>query len=294
MKKLNLFIALLIGITSISCSSDDDNIIENPPQSEKQLKRIESTEYYNGHVIKNIKRYFDDGKILVDSTWRNNGYFNSKRKYTYNSKGLISNETLEDFQTGFTAEVNYNYDEQGRLINYDYLENNPDYGVSERNINYNYISETTVKAINMNNDNTSILEFNSDGFLLSKSNNQSIYAEYEYHNNGDIEMISYPNQQKHLTVNYSQEVLKGGYSRLENFFNGNKKNFYIIAGTIPYAGESYLGAKKLISSRVYEENGNTSSINYQHTLDDEGYLIQELQNVVDYYDNYYSTEYFYE
>jgi hypothetical protein len=291
--KKKLFTIILLGILAYSCSSDDDNNVVN--LNEKKLIRIESTEYFgNNNVGESIKRYFEDGKLKVDSTWNNNGNFRSKRNYIYNADGLISEENFEVIQTGLTAEWDYTYDNQGRLINYDYREVEPGFGTFERNIEYNYVSNTLVEATNLANGDTTNLNFSTDGLLLSAVQNQSVNEQYTYMVNQDIETITYPSNDEVVTVNYTQTNVLGGFSRLNSFHNGNTKNFLITVGEIPYAGESFFGARKLISSRVHIRNGFTSSINYQHLLDADGYLIEEIQTSLDYNDDYYSSEYFYE
>lgn len=290
MNKLNLIFGFFIGILIFSCSTDDDNNATNNPQEPlKQLIRIESMEFFgNNNVSETIKRYFENGKLVVDSTWNNTGQFRSKRNYTYNSNGLILKEEFEIIESGFTAEWNYTYDSQGRLSNYSLIENQPGSGSFVRNIGYNYITSTLVEATNLDNGNVEELNFSSHGLLLSRGNTQ-----YTYKNNNDLESIDYGGDQS-VTVNYSENNGLGGFSRLETFFNGNLMNFLIDAGEIPYAGESYFGARKLINSRVHENNGFTSSVNYQHTLDNDGFLIEEIQTSDNYSGSFYTSQYFYE
>ncbi len=290
MNKLNLIIGFFIGILIFSCSSDDDdNSINNPQEPLKQLVRIESTEFFeNNNVSETIKRYFENGKLVVDSTWNTSGQFRSKRNYTYNTNGLIIKEEFEVIQSGLTAEWNYTYDSQGRLSNYNSIENEPGFGTFENNIEYNYVTSTLVEATDLDNGNVEELIFSTDGLLISRGNTQ-----YVYKDNNDLESINYGGNQS-ITVNYSQNDVLGGFSRLETFFNGNIMNFLIEAGEIPYAGESYFGARKLIISRVHENNGFTSSVNYQHVLDNDGFLIEEIQTSNNYEGDFYTSQYFYE
>ncbi len=155
MNKLNLIIGFFIGIIIFSCSSDDDNNgTNNSQESLKQLVRIESTEFFgNNNVSETIKRYFENGKLVVDSTWSTSGQFRSKRNYTYNNNGLIIKEEFEVIQSGLTAEWNYTYDNQGRLSTYNFIENEPGFGSFENNIEYNYVTSTLVEATNLDNGN---------------------------------------------------------------------------------------------------------------------------------------------
>ena len=59
MKKLNLLLTILIGLSILSCSSDDD---DNPQTQISQLTKIEQRSFYNGTleekiIIKQVKRY---------------------------------------------------------------------------------------------------------------------------------------------------------------------------------------------------------------------------------------------
>jgi len=284
-----LFI-LLIGLMTSSCSSDDIDSPSTVEEPSKQLIRIESTEFFNGQVSETIKRYFNEGKLVVDSTWNANGEFRSQTNYTYNSSGLLQNQRYEISETGLVAEWNYRYDSQGRLSRYDYIENSPDYGSFETRIAYNYISNTLVQAENLDTGNVEELIFTPEGLLLSTAK-----LEYTYTDNNNIKTISYGGFDDEVaTVNYSEVDVLGGFSRLDQFFGGNMMNFLIDVGEIPYAGESFFGAKQLILSRTYERDGVISRLNYQHELDQDGYLIEETQTSEGYNDDYYSTTFYYE
>lgn len=286
MNKLNLIIGSLIGLLIISCSSDNDNNeINNVQDSTKQLSRIESTSFFEDEKYsETLIRYFENGKLMVDSTWNKDGQFTGKTNYTYNTNGVIIKEELKSNRSGLTAEWNYTYDNLGRLSKYQSIENDPISGNFESNIEYNYISDTLVEQKFVRSGYVNKLNFSVEGLLISTKN-----TKYTYKSNNDLESIDYGEENQPVTVIYSQTDVLGGFSRLETFFNGNIMNFHLDAGEIPYAGESYFGAKKLISSRIH---GN-SSVDYEHTLDDEGYLIEEVQISNNYNDEIYTTKYFY-
>ncbi|ARN77139.1 hypothetical protein BST97_03560 [Nonlabens spongiae] len=291
MNKLSLIIGLFIGSFFVGCTSDDNNsVIDDPQEPLKQLVRIESTESSNGMTSAEINRYFEDGKLKVDSIWNANGDFQSKRNYTYNSDGVIISEIFENEESGLTAIWNYTYDGQGRVQSSSFIESEPGFPDFERNFEYSYISNTLVEARNTESGDITQFNFSSEGLLLSRRN-----TEFSYKDNNDIETINYGGVDNEVvTVNYLSVPVNGGFSRLDKFYEGNIMNFLIDAGEIPYAGESYFGARNLITSRVHERNGFTSRVEYQHTLDGDGYLIEEVQTSVDYDGDIYSSEYFYE
>ncbi len=291
MLKLKILIGFACITFFMNCSSDDDsNDNVAPIDDQKKLLKIESTGYYGDNIMtEKIVRYFSEGKLVVDSAWNLNDNLIRTTKYYYNSNGLIINQEFESFTNGLTAEWNYEYDSDGRLINYHFLEEEPGFNPYERTIEYDYVSSSLITASYLESGNSRNIQI-SNGNIVSNGD-----LAYTFNTNNDLATMYIGGSQEELiTVNYSQLDILGGFNEIDYFYNGNRLNFQLTAGTIPYAGESYFGSEKTITSIVRERNGTTATINYQHSLDEEGYLSEEIQTSVGYNDDFYSSKYYYE
>jgi len=112
MKNLNLLLAILIGATLFSCSSDDDNTTEENPEINSKFT-ISGTEYTtpNGYIIS----YFDGVNnsshaiYLLNGTIINNEWYGEACDYTSNlTQGVIFNigsTSITELESG-----TYNYE----------------------------------------------------------------------------------------------------------------------------------------------------------------------------------------
>ena len=112
MKKLNLLFTIFIGLSILSCSSDDDNPTEENPQTNSEFT-INGTEYStpNGYIIS----YFDGTNnsshaiYLLNGTIINNEWYGEACDYTSNlTQGVIFNirsTSITELESG-----TYNYE----------------------------------------------------------------------------------------------------------------------------------------------------------------------------------------
>ncbi|RYJ42342.1 hypothetical protein [Flavobacterium beibuense] len=284
MKLRLLFFAAFLSLAS--CSSDDstDPVNENPdptPPVEKNLKKIK--EYYvNGeseqlimvtlcanNKIDQMIGYENDDPLEIGSIY----------DYSYNAQGRLSDIDVH-FYNGFTdSSSSFEYDEQGRLINFD---NVNDGSSTHWRREYTYNNEDNVVTGDYdpggNLPNTFYL--NGDGIIykmeyINEYYNSATEVNYEGNNILSRTLTSYGSSTVNYTYDYETEV-KGEYLNLfRNSFGG-------LSNMVLYEVDFNFALSSPDNYRLTESKTNSTDINYyyEYSFDEEGYPVEvrELYN----------------
>jgi YD repeat-containing protein len=110
MKKLNLIIGILIGLTFLSCSSNDSTI-SNPPAS--NVKRITKLETSTSAEATQDFTYNENNQITTSQYFEGSIEIFAERFYDSQNR-LTSSNSVNQFNQIFQRD--YVYDDSGRLI----------------------------------------------------------------------------------------------------------------------------------------------------------------------------------
>ncbi|WP_417353053.1 hypothetical protein [Flavobacterium alkalisoli] len=284
MKLRLLFFAAFLSLAS--CTSDDstDPVNENPdptPPVEKNLKKIK--EYYvNGeneqlimvtlcenNKIDQMIGYENDNPLEIGSIY----------DYSYNTQGRLSDIDVH-FYNGFTdSSASFEYDGQGRLINFD---NVNDGSSTHWRREYIYNNEDNVVTGNYNPGGNlpNTFYLNDDGLIykmeyINEYYNSATEVSYEGNNILSRTLTSYGSSTVNYTYDYETEV-KGEYLKLfRNSFGG-------LSNMVLYEIDFNLALFTPDNYRLTESKTNSTDVNYyyEYSFDEEGYPVEvrELYN----------------
>jgi len=157
MKKLNLLIGIFIGMTILSCSSDDDNQ-NNTPQVESEFI-INGTEYSisNGFIISDFDGTNNSAHTiyLINGTILNNEWFGEGCDFSNN----ITQGAIFNIRSSSVSEL------AAGTYNYELFTNEP--SLNETNISTNFVVENNciISSNDIDED-----QINSGSLTIERSN----------------------------------------------------------------------------------------------------------------------------
>lgn len=225
MKKLNLILGILIGITILSCSSDDGNTNNDNP-NENNLKRITSLQIMeNGNLVRQydfeyenerlasltevgderiVFSYSDDRIILAEEfnfTGSEYNQLDESTTYTFENGLLVSD--LEEFIQGGGNRHQYDFNSNGQITEYAFF---------QCPTNVNDCTPAGSRIFEYDTNNNIITETQTD-------NNSNIVFSTEYSNYDDKNhpFAGIDIKARRLFWNYFQSMNFNNYSMLTRF-----------------------------------------------------------------------------
>lgn len=207
MKNFRFLLAtLLVGIITISCSSDDDSS-DTPPETLKLVKTEKATEN-----LKIDYEYNPEGVLTkAIGTYPNFGH---ESTFTYTNNNLTKWKEVETGQFPSNSEQNFTYDAEGRLSKY--------IGSSE-NVTLIYTGNqvTLTGTIEGDANASAQLELNNNG-LITKFTESNQYTNFQYDSAGNmVSAKAYDNNDNPIsvfTITYDDKI---------NPFYGQFRSIYI-------------------------------------------------------------------
>lgn len=154
------FILALLGLTALTSCTDNDTEDTNPNEAPMLHKTITYFPGLENFETRNVK-YYEDNKIVADSTYDSSGNFISRAIHTYNS----SNYTIDvkDADNVTIAAAAEEYDTQGRLIAFFNYGQNYTYTYEGNNISVDYLDPAGAFI------NIGMFTMNGDGFITTQT-----------------------------------------------------------------------------------------------------------------------------
>ena len=221
MKKVKLFLGILIGLMIFSsCSSDDDSITQ---KNNKSLLKMKITTFKdNGEIESFATRVYEKNKPKTDSFYNKNNELTNYFNWTYDN-GKFSSLKGFSSDNNLTYETSIKYDDTQRIINRTTINNN---NISI--INYTYNSDNTITSINeFNNINSTTTFFINNSGLIYKEVGVNGLKEVVYDSDNNVVSITENSIITNLTyddINLPPE----NFPLNENFMFGSHKNNYIL------------------------------------------------------------------
>ena len=284
MKRLNLLMVVIIGITISSCSSDDQSI-EAP---DKKLTKI-VYDYSNGlEVVRSLS--YDSNNNIVEITNDNNL---PTDKYLYNS----SNQLIQREQYGYDSQTNeitekqtylFSYNSTGSIITIE-KETIDNYGVNTNIYNKSYtITYTDNKIVRVSNpawdevtfelnedDTINNIKIVRNGILIDDmsftyDNNKNCVSGSGYINEGSLNSTT---GNINLTAVYSNKTKHAVFKSLD------KHNLLTV-------GASFENYKNILTKRLgtnhptevewYQYQSHTYKEVLENSFDNENYLTTQI------------------
>lgn len=248
MKKLNLLLTFFVGLTILSCSSDDDSTTST---QEVQLDRFEQKLYDNEGLNQIYIFDYTNNRPETSSYYNAQNVLIGYSNWEYNSNGLLSE--INDFSSDnvLTRNLKIIYDNQNRIINTDMV-----YSSSPTNhilVNFTHNSDNTISSeysVSGNIENKTF-EMNSEGLIDKEIQNGITIVSVLYDGNNPISKTSYS-----TTHTYSYHETGVYPSDIENFLGNstNPINYVLFANSLNDASDNL--TRKLItkiSSSIFTE-----------------------------------------
>lgn len=278
MKKLYVLLAILIGLTTLSCSSDNsdqpttetinepvDEPVEEPVEiSEKILSRILQKSYNQGILKERITFIYENSRPKIDSFYNSDNQLTYYSKWLYNEDGLLSNVNGFLPSGEINNESSFDYDNSNRLIENVRIEEN---GTFTTTSSFTYNSDNTITSITDSNGSaTSSKTFlaNSSGLVFKEiSENYTSEVEFDIDNN-PVQKIS-TNGSILYTLNH--DILKKGIflNLWKNIFGPELNNTILWGNSLDNYADSY-GNKYVIR----QENGDDTN-RFEYSFDAQNY-----------------------
>ena len=277
MKKLNLLLTILIGLSILSCSSDDD---DNPQTQISQLTKIEQRSFYNGTLEEKIIINYSNQKPELWSFYDETNQLTFMSEWNYSTNGnLISIKGyLPD--GSLSSESNISYDNSNRIIQTIRSEENNTYITST---NFIHNSDNTITSNTDSNGNISskIFEINNNGIIDKEIENGNVIVSVQYDNLKPISKTSYS-----TTYNYTYEENGSIPITFQSLFGANPINVVLFQNSLNDSSDS------LTTELITEIASTSSTEEYVYTLNDDNFPATRK----DYYNGELDDEfdYFYE
>ena len=181
MKKLNLLLAIIIGLSILSCSSDDNN---NQQAQSTQLIKVEQKGFFDG-IFENKSIYkYNNNKLELVSFYNSTNELIGYSNWVYSSQGLlikINDFSADDSQT---RELKITYDSQNRIIqtNITFLSGQNNNHI----VNFTHNSDNTINSLFTYTGNGSteekIFEINNNGLIDKEIQNGNVVVSVQYSN----------------------------------------------------------------------------------------------------------------
>jgi len=234
MQKLNLLIGILIGLTILSCSSDNDE--SNIQNTNGTLIKWSKKDYdtTNGELLFFTEYLISENKISNIITYDGDDNFGSKLQETiinYENGRIVKTETMSFGNLNLDDnEANYFYDNNGNIIEIISIQLGTDF---YRKITYDYNNDFIKLTRWLSNDGGTTYHTqssNSEIKLYFNDNDDLVSAEppsieYVYDNGNTAYIFSPPNTE----VNYSYTDKVNPLSEIFLNTYGGKIGFYLIS-----------------------------------------------------------------
>jgi hypothetical protein len=303
MKNLNLFLTVLIGLTILSCSSDNNST--DGLNTEKKLTQI----LHDGEIYENIV-YDNSGKILERYTKNYFGYninvsyaYNSSNKLTkyeyksarfdHNSKRIYNISYNSDNKISNIEDIIIYYYSDGRVQSQDTINNNFAYSNNlivrisdgwwntkvEYGLNNDLITSIKVfKSDVLKSD--MLFNYDSDGNCISGTGSIN---EGSLNNTTDTDNIE-------LNVTYGVKEKNPFFNMSFDFRILTFTSFYgIINALIKRQGNKYAEIIKW-----YNDGNDTYKETYDNSFDSDGYITSQKISRLPAYPNYLTVSYTWE
>ena len=240
MKKLNLLLFILIGITNLSCSSDENSVTENqtPEESTKLLKKMT----ISGNVNYSLTFFYNDNEKLDRIESSNTGDDFIKKFYYDN--GVLDKAEFQDLSGVADGSIEQYIYDNGTLI--------------ERQDFYNTstLDERYIYSFN-NNNNIENIQYIGNG--------QTSYSEeyiFEYDSNNNV--IS--RKHDYLNTAFSDQELTFTYDTKKSPFLNLEPNIILIDDFFSFVNNPTSKITTDLST-----NSIVSEKNYTYTYDGDDY-----------------------
>jgi hypothetical protein len=212
MKKLNLLLGILIGLTIFSCSSDDSNPSEEPELNEKKLIKVTEEGTYG--IYEKLYIYDSDNNVTeIESSFTEFGQTDSdlhNTVFSYENNLIVSAINYEDGTLYKTYEFNYSNDNLIERIIYD------SNGIEDEKLEFTYNSNNEIESFNYYVESdlqqTQDFTYNTNGNIITAEDTD--YSEIQYDTN--------PTPSNNFTN--SNKVIFGTESLIMNLCGNNETN----------------------------------------------------------------------
>ena len=298
MNKLNLILGILIGITIISCSSDDNPITNNNNNSEKKITKSTYLNLNNQSVF--IESVVYDNNDNIIETTGNNGLILSS--YFYNSSDILIKKEFNEYenQTLYFKEVdNISYNNDNKISNIEHtgIIYNSDGSISNQNTtNYNITyGNNSITSLSDDFANTKIEYILSNnlitGIKVFRNNTLKSDMSFAYDAGGNCLSGSGPIDEGSLDSTTNDIELSVSYGTKEkNLVFNTFFNFEILTRTSFYNIRQVLinqqGNKYVEEIQWYQYGDYSYKETYENSFDSDGYIISKtLSEFPDYPNN---------
>lgn len=274
MNKLNLIIGILIGLTILSCSSDDTN---DSQKESTQLVQVEQRRFDNGILYEKIIIDYSNQKPQLWSFYDDSNQLTYTTQWNYLSNGSVSSLKGYLANGNLDYELTINYDSNNRIIETTRSEENNTY-ITTTNFTHN--SDNTITSITDNNGNTSTktFEINSNGIIDKEIVNGIVTVSVQYDNLNPISKTSYS-----TTYNYAYSDNGTFPFTFQSIFGTNPINVVLFQNSLADSSDS------LTTELITEINSNSSTQEYIYTLNENNFPLTrkcyyngELEDEIDY------------
>ena len=287
MKKLNILLGILLGLTLICCSAD----ISTNNNSQKKLTKI-TYSYLDGQIrlVKNFVYDSDNNLIEINDA---NGLVSSS--YTYNNANSLSkivDYQYNDDQTNFEIIKNISYNSDSKISEIEELFNV--YNSKDGTLNYqNYL----IKKITYSDNNITIITDHYGGRTVDLTLSNNLITAVKIFRFGNLEadmVFTYDDEGN--CISGSGPYQPGLYDTTDidlnvTYGNQEKNPFFNIffEFNILYNNNSFFNLKEVLVNQQgtryperiqwYQfENWNNKEIN-DYSFDRDGYIISNYTNV---------------
>lgn len=241
MKKLNLFIGILIGLTILSCSSDDNNGTDDqtPEEMTKLLKKM--TFSGNGNYSLTLFYNTDDKLDRIESAGTGDDFI----KQFYYDNGVLDRAEFQDLNGVSDGSIEQYVYDNGLLI--------------ERQDFYNTTTLDERFLYSFNNSNIDNIQYIGNG--------QTTYSEeyiFEYDSNNNV----LSRKHDYLNTAISDQELTFTYDNKKSPFLNLEPNIVLIDDFFSFVNNP--------TSQILTDLSNNSVIsekNYTYTYDNDDYAI---------------------
>lgn len=256
MKKLNLLLAIFIGLSILSCSSDDNDI----PQSQTtQLVKIEQRSFNNGVLEEKIIIDYDNQKPELWSFYDEANDLTYTSEWNYSSNGFLSSIKGYSSNGTLNSETNITYDNSNRIIQTVSSEENGTYLTTT---NFTHNSDNTITSDTNSNGNTSTrtFEINSNGIIDKEIENGNVTGSVQYDNRKPITSTSLS-----TTYNYTYQENGSLPFTFQSIFGSNPINIVLFQNDLADSVDS------LTTELITEISSNSSTEEYVYTLNEDNF-----------------------
>lgn len=273
MKKLLLLLLLSIGISTISCSSDENEVPENQTSN---LIKLEQRQFENGVLSEKIIFEYNNDKPTKASFYEDNNQLTYTSEWNYSNnylssiKGYLANGALD-------SETYITYDSSNRIIKTERTEENGTYLTT---VNFTHNNDNTIISDTNSNGFTSTktFEINSNGIINKEIVNGDVRVSVEYDNLTPITSTSFS-----TTYNYTYQDNGLLPFSFDNVFGTNLINTVLFQNNL---GDS-IGS--LTTRLVTKITSSSYTVEYVYTLNEDDFPLTkkdyyngELVNEFDY------------